>query len=145
MGASFSSSLIAGVRVGDIYKVENVGSEVTKYNPDTGKPYQTKVVTKKHLLCGKEIEAKEDGPPEWLPKMSGLDVSSTGNSAYEDKTYSEFVVGVQLGVAGGYRNDSVLGFPAEKIANALAEAKEKLAKLGYNGKVELFLVHYCGY
>lgn len=76
--------LILGVRVADVVTSEMVAGSVTKYNEDTGAPYQKEVTKRAWRFCGREVAGPEgydpdadddDGlglPAEWLERMLGI-------------------------------------------------------------------------
>lgn len=97
MSAYFAANVVVGIKVSEIYKEEFISAEVTKYNPDTGVPYQSKIVNKKFFLFGHEIaQPVEPHPDEWKAlRIPGLKIYSIGGCR-KDYDYDMFVFGISI-------------------------------------------------
>ena len=142
MGADFSSYLAVGVPAHKIVKNVIEKTPVTKYNPDTGVPYQAE--TKKEIVyfCGKPTEFK-DSIHDWIEDLD-LDLCYD----YSDGDKNEWIIGKQLctATATGYSGDkSIIKITPDMIEGAKNEVKTRLAAYGYEGDVDLFLIAHASY
>jgi hypothetical protein len=135
MSISYSASVVVGVRMDELFSVEEIVTYVTKYNPDTGTPYKHPVVEKIDLLCGKPMEKELDNSERWA-KERGLECSY-GNGVE--------VYGKILASIGDYEvDDFAMPVLIGDIESAKSEVREKLAVLGYSGDIQVHLVVSIG-
>jgi len=70
MGVSYSSNLCVGVKMSKVFEIKNKTVLKTKYNPDTGVPYESKLIEKELLFFGKVIEEPvKYYPGEWALQL----------------------------------------------------------------------------
>ncbi len=150
MGMSSASYLVAGVRLSDVYQVVDEERPVTRYDPVTGKPYETTEKTRRWVLFGEDVPEIDDVEFE-VEKRCGLKVFSVGAVASEmarRRDYSLYFVGVQV-VEASHESSSDAGFAAQaspaECAAALRQAAEKLKALGCEAEPSLWLVSYQSY
>lgn len=130
MSVDYDASLMIGVALDDLYTVKKEKSQVTKYNQDTGKPYQQDVFTERYFWCGKEVEEIDD-PYAFVEKL-GLDITSSGG--YSDNKY---IVGKCLASADPGEIDEVT---LSEFQQEFQEVKKKLQEQGYEGAIKLHLI-----
>jgi len=58
MGVSFSAITIIGIPVSAIFETRRATTNVTKYDPDTGKPYDAVQPTTVYVIGGKQVDAE---------------------------------------------------------------------------------------
>ena len=170
MGASFSTDIVIGVRVADVLQVKTLTKTETKYDPDTGKPYEKKTDEWVATLFGQERPGLEANPEEWehspyvkrpsvLPE--GFKTFDTGNdsspdfparfaaSPYQGWDYTRHVVGVQLNGKPGFSGPSppsIESLTWDELVLAFARVGKMFADLlGYHGPVKLFVVSRVSY
>ncbi len=158
MSATVGVSLMIGVRLSDILRIEEYTEPKTKYNPDTGKPYEVQQQKTRLFIVDKEIEEPEATyPEEWVKDVLDMDVAGTGDSAevwkgkgWNQYKWDHFIVGVSLGFQTGSSNKHIIsaniqGEKKEDLApinEAIKEATEKLARVGYAGPIGIHAVLY---
>jgi hypothetical protein len=143
MSVTFKSLVAVGVKLDSIFKKTSISKEVTKFDPDTGKSYQKIISEPQHLLCGKPIELKETEPEEWVYDLLGLDLSC---DCSEDGTYIVGKILSKLYPPGcGYNEESIAKIDLAKVEEVKKQVKEKLAKFGYAGDVDLYVISYVSY
>jgi len=133
MGCSYRSYAVVGVPFASLYEERKQKKHVTKYNEDTGKPYQQEVIEISFFWCGKEIEEECDYMEGFVKKMCGLEVYDAG-SGNDGGT-------VGLCLAKPEPGD-VQAIDGLTLSKAFLEVKEKLQKSGYNGNVQLYIISY---
>ncbi len=106
---------------------------VTKYNPDTGVPYQVAVNEKHYYWCDNEID-KPGYLEDFVKAKCGLDWHSSGYGEVD-------CVGTEIAKADP---GDVASVKSDKLSQVLADVKEKLRASGYKGDVELLIVSYVG-
>lgn len=120
--------LLVGVDYDDVVTSrENVVSVTTKYNPDTGAPYESKKFKKVWLIGEKVFDE------EWEAYTA---LEKEGLSVYEEHG-DPVLIGVTLDKNEGYRVASGLGgyVTTEDIDVAINDIKEALIRLGVNSSV----------
>lgn len=148
MGTSFKTYVVAGIRAEHAIRTEPTKKTVTKYNEDTGEPYQ-KVVDgpPKVLLFGAHMtDVRTDNPEDVLyafgkKKPSKLEAFSPGG--YEERKY---VIGVRIGFLEP--QDDPLCLDDDTVARFKGEALMALQQIGYNHGVHhpigIYVIHYAG-
>ena len=141
MSVDHESRLVVGIEMQEIYDFEIVTEKVTKYNEDTGKPYQ---IEQKQLcayfgnskLSPVRLEKREyreyvNQDFQFL-KDSGLDVllPDSSNFGVPDYIRRRGLVGVGLDSTGG-ASLALLTHTADMV-------KKALSKFGYDGEVKVF-------
>jgi hypothetical protein len=145
VGADFHAVTFVGVRLSDVFRVEPYQDQVTKYNPDTGAPYQQTVTKERFFWCDQEIAEPAGDFEDMVRNLCGLEITDTGESA---RTYGK------KGWAAYALDNYVVGRllsscePGDTVASDVSafekfhqEVKEKLRKCGYKGQIQLHLVH----
>lgn len=161
MSVSYTATLVCGLRLSDVVRIDHLKSTVTKYNPDTGVPYQTAVEEYKAFLFGAAFDPVEPCPSEWGKSLGGLEAFSTGESSRRYKpdpgpfgsyALDEWVVGVEVGDANlrhANLRKRAYGFGSIEVINNLdldvarGKVKEILGGFGVSKEPALFLVKYC--
>jgi hypothetical protein len=148
MSISCDCRVVVGVALSEIYSFEIKDGKRTKYNPDTGKPYQESV-KRLHGKFGNSVlppvvfEKKEyswtaEARQDWeFIEDEGLDVFLTSWSGGGDPNYvkEHGVVGIRLCSGDSDRNGSAL---LEDATKAAEKVKNVLAKYGYTGPVLIY-------
>ncbi len=144
MGVDYSATMVVGVKLDELFRVERENVQVTKYDPDTGAPYQTPVVKETCTWCGKPITMPDD--LETLVKdMSGLEIYSTGEPSHPYRykggwngyDLGEFVVGRSI---ANVDNAEIATAERVEVDKQFADVKQKLERSGYKGQVQIHLV-----
>lgn len=119
MGVSYSSKIVVGVRLSSI--LEHVDSFKTKYNPDTGEPYQVPI--KRYKLLGKEMDSLPSSEED--EELNGLQLHSIGyiSDTLENGRIDQAILGIKAGEADFYNNFR------EVSESALTQAKAKVSDL----------------
>lgn len=140
MSVSFGAYLFAGVKSDKLQRKEEVKTKVTKYNPDTGEPYEKVNVSYKHFIGNVEVEDSdlESMLHEVSKKVPGVKFDY-GYGHYEDK---EYVIGLPIVKV---RDPGAVPVSLETINNFVDIVKTQLAKVGYTGEVSLFQILYVSY
>jgi hypothetical protein len=141
VSVSYHAYVVVGVRLSNLVKVEDFESEVTKYHPDTGKPYRVCKKSRSYFWCGRPMDTPaERDPSDWdLPMLSGLKVYESGFVERED--CRRYVVGSLIAKGD---EDDVVDIPWEKAAQTSRFVLDLLTASGYVGKIGLFLVTSAG-
>jgi hypothetical protein len=139
MGISVSAYLVAGVRLSDLARKVTETSTVTKYNQDTGKPYDTEIVVTKIKIGNKTFDQEAGYPEDLIKWPKGLSFVTTGDIGEGD--WDSVVVGVKVAEADDYEWPAVV-VTDEKIDEAKEKAKNLLEKVGWTDPVGLYLVLY---
>lgn len=160
MSATCAASLLVGVKLSDILRVEDFVSKKTKYHEDTGQPYEVDVPGQRLYLGSLEITTSEVikkydvcSPEEWVAPLTGLSAASTGAYAYGDGgmmreqkigwhryDYREWVIGKLLGETGSRQRIATVALP--DVGKAVEETATILRKFGYSGPINMHLVRY---
>ncbi len=170
MGVSHRSCVVIGVRVSDVLQVKVRTKTETKYDPDSGKPFEKTTDEWVATLFGQDRVGLEPNPDEWehskyakrpsvLPE--GLKVFDTGNDArpdYADRKaggnpyvgyydYTKHVIGVQLNArpAGVFDDEPVWAAGFNDLALAFAQAQNMFREVGYHSLLKLFVVNSVSY
>jgi len=145
MGADYHAVTFVGVKLSDLFRIEHRQEEVTKYNPDTGAPYQQKVMKDRFFWCDQEIPEPAGDLEEMVKHLCGLELTDTGESAriwnkkgWERYALDNHVVGRMLASCEG---GQTVGSDVGAFEKYLQEVKEKLRKCGYKGQLQIHLVH----
>lgn len=139
MGISVDAYLVAGVRLSDLVQKVRESSSVTKYDPDTGKPYEKAVEVKKVKIgdtTHEQLDEYPEGLIKWPKGLEFLDSGDIGGRNNWDNT----IVGVK--VAEADERDPVK--PVDKVVtrDAASKARMLLAKVGFKDEVHLYLIQY---
>lgn len=144
MGCTYEQYVVVGVRLSELFQVEHHQTSVTKYNQDTGVPYQQPVTVLKFLWRGQEIpEPDEYYPEEFVTNLApGMDVYSSGESArnhrgkgWNQYDFRQFIVGVAVAKTG--ESGGVDGIEPEALEAAKQTVKDALGM-----EPQLYLVSY---
>jgi len=135
--------LFVGIRAEDAIKRETITDEVTKYNEDTGEPYQQKKSRTKMTLFGREVTDPQDLYVEEAWFALGLDNEVPGLQVCcpTSEPPSDQLIGCSLARIGTGEETSVHEATVGAVSNALAKVKKSLQALGYSGpEPRVFLV-----
>lgn len=131
MGLDIYLHAVMGVRVERVQK----NRFETKYNPDTGKPYEKAIPYKVHEIVGTDIE---------IP-----DVYTDAVQCCDYERDDERFYGVELPCTKDARSHRWDGLLSITIPDDLTEfrqqAKELLDKLGYTGPIALHVFNHYSY
>lgn len=105
MSISYNAVLVVGVRYDEVVTTRTDTKEVTKYNPDTGAPYQHTISEEIGLVCG----VPQDDPDDYLERTLKLEVVVPG---YD-----------------GEREDAVVGVTVVEVDQEVSIADVSLARL----------------
>jgi hypothetical protein len=156
MGVDYSATLVVGVKMSEVFHIDRITQTITKYNPDTGEPYRKEIDKDKLIFFGREIEEPEEyHPGEWVSEVTKeagaqLDAFDTGEwcrnngSGFHAYDYNEVVVGLSVREGSSHRSyddHHILEASEDFIKVKIAQVKERLGKLGYNGQVMVFVVN----
>lgn len=128
----YAATAIVGIPLGSLLRKEEIVTHVTKYDPDTGKPYQKENLELKWWLGNLELpdEPVRDFLEENQEKFGGL-------STFRNIGHDEWI-GIQIGNVDEYRGVSEI---SEKEFSAIWDkAEHEFSKLGYTGRVMVVLL-----
>jgi hypothetical protein len=151
MGLDVSSSVVVGIRASDILRRERYQESITKYNENTGKPYQVHVNKEKYFIFDKEMPADFELHPDNLAQYLGYDDPHTigegtyrypRQEGYDAYNYDKVVIGEQLINGDSHRSqgDLIKEIDTDSVAKLTKKVKENFAKHGYKGEVKVYLV-----
>ena len=132
MGADFSTKGVIGVRLEKLYTTKKETVKITKYNPDTGAPYQADSVTEHYFWCGEEIEEPND-IYDLVRQKTGYDIHTSGEG--DDNIVGFLIADLEA--------PDVASINGPTLSQKWTEVKERLIKAGYkeNG-VQLHIIAY---
>jgi hypothetical protein len=133
MSVSHCSYVVVGVPFKDVYETKKTKKLVTKYNVDTGKPYQMPIDDWHFFWAGKEITEECDYQEDFVKKMCGLDIISSNDEGS--------VIGLEIAQA---ESNKVIEIEPKIIQEAILSVSEKLKASGYHGDVKVYLVSWAG-
>lgn len=139
MGVSVSAHLVVGVRLSDLVQMVREESVVTKFDQDTGKPYDRTVEIKKVKIGSTIHEQLADYPEDLIKWPKGLALVKTGDIGRRNN-FDNVVVGVEVVEADD--EDPVQHVDEEDLRQAREKAKKFLKKVGWDDEVSLYLVQY---
>jgi hypothetical protein len=161
MGLDVTVSSVVGIPLVDFAKLGLIRSSVTKYDPDTGKPYQKPLEKRTLIINGKEVlETEADSLSgavnEWLVKAGHQDddydqnprkMSVVDTSPDDDDDVK--LVGIRVGKdsdshRSGTGNWAEAG-ELKEIQSAFKTIEGVLAGLGVTAKPKLYAVPYYSY
>ncbi len=160
MGVSYSTYVVAGVLARDVISVQKKTKKETKYDPDTGTPYEKETTEFVPLLFGQEEPGLNPSPYEWeylkrkdtgARRFLGLKVFSTGGeqdtgragNPYSAYDYADYVIGVRVNKK--QEPMSVFELSFADAALVLAQVGNTVKDLGYHGEVKLFVISHVSY
>jgi len=129
------------------WEVRNVvTSTVTKYDPDTGKPYQQEIKEDRAFVHGEDVTEKIDIDlagylNEYLPGFEAIT-----NGCEDDENYPEFVgcvIAEEGGRCSNHRPDIVGDL--ETVTQLFTDMKNQLTKAGIEAEPEMFTWTYHSY
>lgn len=161
MSTSYSSSLIVGIPLKNLYKAEVRTEEKTKYNEDTGKPYSVQVKRLYATFGNKTLPPvekrneqerysryssyRDEFYQDWdFLEKEGLEVHLPSSEGYCDQDYvtKYGIVGVSLHSSTSRQlemdEDYAQGTTPEEITDAYIRVKAVIAKFGYTGDIGVF-------
>lgn len=135
------ASVLIGVPLDEVIKVEEKAEEVTRYNEKTGEPYQKKIKARHIIVAGKDItpelekDIEEYGfetvayTSEWLENFmpEGLGYISGSD---ETARYSKVDGLAGIIFAGQEESMKCIASNAKEIAGAMQEVQQSLEKAG---------------
>lgn len=158
MGMSVKNHIVVGYHLASIFRYELVTKIATKFNTDTGEPYQKTEINGVLFFLDKELPGKDGLPDEWniLPNKV-QDVNSkdvfiglyyTGSQDAEDCVW-----GIPLSSTDGLRGfireipEVLINNTKQTMEKAFSELTTKLeidtTKYPHI-KPKLYVVNYCG-
>lgn len=126
---SCKAQLVVGVKYKDLISVESKSTDVTKYNPDTGRPYQKTINTNVIKVAGRETDHPTDVAA--IQEMK-LEVFGTKPDR------SDWIIGLvvhEAHVASVQVSDLELEITKRRLRNTL-EA------YGYTNATQLYLIRH---
>jgi len=145
-----SSYLLVGVRLSDVFRVEEKTVEMIVYDPLTGLPYNKKSIEEKYYLFDKEIQKLiEKFPHYWKYSsesveklLEGLEIYFDGQSE-ELLNYNNYIVGKEIAKCGNLDSKGdIKKVELQLLLLKLGEVQEIFNKLECKKKVDLFLLGY---
>ena len=135
MSRTFNSYAVVGVPLDRLLETKKVKKLITKYNEDTGEPYQLEAIETHYLWCDIEVEAPDD-MEDFVKKMCDLGIYDT--DSYDDDNNP--IVGIKLGCSKPGR---IVSVNKNDINKTWTDVKEKLQKSGYkNNDIQLHIIGY---
>ena len=133
MSATICAHAIVGVNSKVAIKRTNDSSTVTRYNEETGEPYEKTVKGETRIFFGNtEIESLAD-----IEYDLGFDIGSTGNNVS--------IIGKIIWESGFDFEDSRLcKVDMDAIADAIEDVKKLLSEFGIDHDPTLYFVCYLG-
>src|SRR5579863_1961262 len=133
MSVSYHSSCVIGVRLEKLWTVKKEKTSVTKYNENTGQPYQQEVTKERHFWCDKEIEEPDDVYDLVKEQCPGLDLHTSGEG-------NDRIVGICLGQC---EPGDVKSLDGQTVSKTWTDVNERLKKSANteNG-VQLWVIAY---
>jgi len=152
---NISSCVMIGMKFSKVYKVEEVTSEVTKYNEDTGVPYKKEVKTKKHYLFDVEMpEPEQLNPKNWRYGRSHIiwpllqDFHIEYDECYakrdfkeKENIYDHFFIGR---VIKSEEDDNIISLEMEELKELpflIQRTKDVFGKFNCKEEVGLFIIN----
>jgi hypothetical protein len=137
MGRDPTLYLMWGLPIKEAIEVKVITESVTKYDPDTGEPYEKKITSSKYYLFGRELGSDfEKYPTCYFEEDLGLCVSRTEYNGLANLIKSEFL-GVELLDDHFYGCYVTATLSEERVAESKEKAQEKFKSLGYTGPLRL--------
>jgi hypothetical protein len=134
------SLVVVGVRLNELYHTEKLARSIVRYCQDTGIPYQAKVYDTKHFWCKIEIDDPwKTGDISSLVKDKTSLEDGSCLCLFSNGEDEDMVVGNKVCKCEPREND---GIDKDSLIKFWQDAEIKLRRCGYNGVVELFLIHY---
>lgn len=122
MGVNYETKVVIGVRTDKLLHSVKEKTTVTKYNPDTGIPYQLDKYEDKFFWLGKEVDRSVVDDIEDIIKPFGLDL-------YYAQEYEDNVIGKELNLLNPGEFTS---YSFKEIQNKLYEVQQLFNKM-WNG------------
>jgi hypothetical protein len=119
MSVSYHSYLVAGVKSEKIVRKEEIRNKVTKYDPDTGKPYDKTVIEIKHFFG--DLEVSDVSLEEMLDEAKKVSkLSKLIEYYYADCEDNDYVIGLLVSRAG---DPGIVPVSQEAINKAVENCK----------------------
>jgi hypothetical protein len=123
--------VVVGVPAETFYKTVYIDHKVTKYNPDTGQPYETTIRKAEHFWLGEKTDKTLNQIQHYSWKGPKVNLSYYCQ-------YSSGIFGEQVTSCYGENSDSEIDM--NKLKEARKRVKETLKELGIQASIKAYLV-----
>ena len=148
MSLRYNSRIIVGIALKEVYQIEVIDTTKTKYNEDTGKPYETPVKVLRSSFSGIKLPDSEMRNTNglwranqsiwgYIESQKELAIYSSNNRYEGDAQYLRDY-GI-LGIEVCCSNEHEYGIVTLECLNlTIEQVKIPLSKLGYDGEVKIY-------
>jgi hypothetical protein len=139
MGVSVNATLVAGVRLSDLVSKVTETTTVTKYDQDTGKPYDKEIQVTKIKIGDRTFDQEAEYPEDLIKLPKGLDFETTGDIGGRGD-WDNVVVGAKVAEADD--DDPVVEVDLTALDKAINKATDLLKQVGWSDGVSVYLIQY---
>lgn len=145
MSISFKAIVVLGVQLKDLVKTLPRGRVITKYNPDTGEPYETKSNQTFYRMNGREYTQKElreafDEIQSEVYQHRYYEAELFPHQHGDQWNIDDMVFGFKMAEASEERQQIDIFDLSHIDKQQIDRLKSYLAKVGYSGELQSLVV-----